>query len=115
MAEHRLVMMKRVLISLVTVLCLAACSRPDGSYYKLEGGDDAIDWIEFVNDSTLRWVGPGPRLLESRCARVDTVIVVETAPLSRGFLFLKADGTLEGQPPFFEGTWKPAVKLRKLK
>ena len=99
--------MKHIPFALALVLCLAACSRPQGSCYKLVGGDDAIDWIEFVNDSTLKWVGPGPRLLESFYTEVDSVIVVEAAPLSRGYLRRMPDGTLLGAQPFFEGRWVP--------
>ena len=98
--------MRSPLLSLSLVLCLAACGQADGSYYKLVGGDDAVDWIEFTSDSTLRWVGPGPRLLESRYVEVDSIIAVEAAPLSRGYLRRLPDGTLLGEQPFFEGVWK---------
>lgn len=105
--------MKRLLFSLAVVLCLAACSRPDGTYYELAGGDKAVDWIEFVGDNTLRWMGPGSQIIESSYVEVDSIIVVETAPLSRGFLRRQPDGTLTGEEPFFEGVWKPATKPRR--
>ena len=106
--------MKRLLfsLSLAAALCLCACNRPDGSFYKLVGGDDSIDWIQFINDSTLRWVGPGPRLLESTFFESDSVIVVQAAPLSRGFLRRLPDGSLLGVPPFFEGRWVQCVPPR---
>ena len=107
--------MKKLLFSLAVILCLAACSRPDGTYYELVGGDDTIDWIEFVDDTTLRWVGPGPRLMESRYVEVDSIRVVETAPLSRGFIRRQPDGSLTGEQPFFEGVWCAARKPHKRK
>ena len=102
--------MKNLLSFSIVLLLVISCSKPDGSYYELVGGDKDIDWIEFVNDSTLRWIGPGPRLLESAYVERDSIITVETAPLSRGFLYRQADGTLFGCSPFFEGIWRPSRK-----
>lgn len=103
--------MKRLVFSLVVVLCLtAACSRPDGTYYELVGGDREVDWIEFLNDSTMRWMGPGPRVIESPFVEKDGLIVVETAPMSSGFLMRMPDGSLRGEAPFFEGNWKVSRK-----
>lgn len=104
--------MKRLLFAiLATLLFVCSCgTENDGNYYELVGGDKDIDWLEFVNDSTLRWIGPGPRLIESAYVEIDSIITVETAPLSRGFLYRQADGSLYGCSPFFEGQWVPARK-----
>ena len=104
--------MKKILLAITAMLLLVnSCgTKNEGNYYELVGGDKDIDWIEFVNDSTLRWIGPGPRLLESAYVERDSIITVETAPLSRGFLYRQADGTLFGCSPFFEGIWRPSRK-----
>ena len=104
--------MKKILLAITAMLLLvSSCgTKNEGNYYELVGGDKDIDWLEFVNDSTLRWIGPGPRLLESAYVEIDSIITVETAPLSRGFLYRQPDGSLYGCSPFFEGHWVPARK-----
>ena len=83
-----------------------SCSRSGRGYYELEGGDKSIDWIEFANDSTIRWVAPGKLAMESIYEEEDGVITVYVAPFSKGTLHRVDSYTLVGEVPFFEGTWK---------
>lgn len=98
-----------ILAGIVLALCLAltSCGRSDVDYYLLEGGDPQIDWVGFCRDSVLLWMGPGMVPESSRYeVRPDGVIVVHISPFSDTH-FVRLDArTLEGEVPFFEGTWK---------
>ena len=94
--------------ALAVLACLvSSCRGNDPDYYVLEGGDPAVDWIEFSSDSTIRWVGPGGKP-ECSPFEIDTsgTIVVHVAPFSTGRLHRLDGRTLRGEVPFFEGTWK---------
>lgn len=98
------------ILALISLAFLSSC-KPSAEYYLLEGGEAEIDWIEFVNDSTLRWVGPGPLQLESLYEEDEQGnIVVYVAPFSKGYMTRIDSKTIEGQVPFFEGTWKKSRK-----
>jgi hypothetical protein len=88
-------------------LLFASCSGDKPEYYLLQGGDPAVDWFEFASDSTILWVGPGGVSEQSRYEENEAgEIVVYTAPFSVGRMHRVDGKTIEGEPPFFEGTWK---------
>lgn len=94
-------------------LLVVSCNGDKSEYYFLQGGDPAVDWFEFASDSTILWVGPGGVSEQSRYEENETgEIVVHTAPFSVGRM-RRVDGkTIEGEPPFFEGTWKKSEHRR---
>lgn len=98
---------KKLLFAAAIILLTASCSGSKREYYRLEGGDPNIDWFEFINDSTIRWVAPGPMPMESRYEETENGdIIVYTAPFSKGTMHRINSRTIEGDVPFFEGTWK---------
>ena len=100
-------------LALAICLLLSACSKGITGYFELEGGVKSIDFLEFVSDSTCRFIAPGS--MEMVCPYEivdDSYIVVHVAPMSVGVLNIVNDKTLEGQVPFFEGTWKKVRKPR---
>jgi len=87
---------------------LCSCHRSSGntSRYELVGGDPQIDFIEFIGNDSCVFVAPGPLLMRQHYS-VDstgcyTVHVIDNLV---GHLYRKSANTLEGDPPFFEGTW----------
>ena len=94
-------------------LLVVSCNGDKSEYDFLQGGDPAVDWFEFASDSTILWVGPGGVSEQSRYEENETgEIVVHTAPFSVGRM-RRVDGkTIEGEPPFFEGTWKKSGHRR---
>lgn len=104
--------LRNIILGLLLVLAASSC-RPSAEYYVLEGGDPNIDWFEFVNDSTINWVGPGPLSLQSIYEEdSEGNIVVYVAPYSKGYMKRIDSRTIEGQVPFFEGTWKKSRPRR---
>lgn len=107
--------MKTGLFAALAVLAFlfSSCRGNGPEYYLLEGGDPAVDWIEFSADSTIRWVGPGGKP-ECSPYEVDAAgtIVVHVAPFSIGRLHRLDGRTLRGEVPFFEGTWKKTIVRR---
>lgn len=88
------------------MLCLS-CTENGSRIYLLEGGDKDVDVLEFVDDSTLRWMAPGSQQMVSNYKESeDGLIVVYVAPFSLGTLHRVDAKTIQGDVPFFEGTWK---------
>lgn len=95
-------------------LLVSSCGNGGSRYYELEGGNKSIDFLEFVSDSTCRFIAPGSMEIVCPYEIVDgAYIVVHVAPMSNGVLQIVDNKTLEGQPPFFEGVWKKARKPAK--
>lgn len=89
------------------VLALSSCANSRGKeYYELVGGNPDIDYLEFLDDSTCLFIAPGP--VEMTCPYVekDGVITVNVIGFVKGRLVRKDKNTLQGEAPFFEGTWK---------
>lgn len=98
-------------IYLATCLCtgmalLPSCSKPQSAYYEKIDGEPQIDFIEFMNDSVVRYIAPGPLEMRSKYTEANGVITVYVAPLSTAKLTRIDGNTLQGSVPFFEGTWK---------
>lgn len=100
----------KIMPVVLAVAVLVSCSGRNQVYYVLEGGDEVTDFVEFITDSTCRFYVPGP--LETICPYEiqDDYIIVHVAPMSNGVLHIEEDGSLTGQPPFFEGKWKKKRK-----
>ena len=98
-------------IYLATCLCagmalLPSCSKPQSAYYEKIDGEPQIDFIEFMNDSVVRYIAPGPLEMRSKYTEANGVITVYVAPLSTAKLTRIDGNTLQGSVPFFEGIWK---------
>lgn len=100
--------MKKIYLVLFCLISLAisSCKESSYAYYEQEGGDPRIDFVEFLNDSTLHWIGPGGIHMKSFYFEKDGVITVDIGSISQGRLHRIDKNTLEGEIPFFEGTWK---------
>ena len=103
-------MNKTTLISMLCGVLLTACNKPKHAYYELENGDPHIDFIEFVNDSVVRYIGPEGMEHQDLYVEQDNEIKIEITPLVKVTLKRIDANTLKGIPPFFEGTWKKKEK-----
>lgn len=96
---------KYAIVASMLATMLVSCASKK-AYYEQVGGDPRIDFIEFMNDSVVRYMGPGG--IEQHCKYVSkgNQIVIYIAPMVTANLY-KIDGnTIQGEVPFFEGTWK---------
>jgi len=105
-AAHRLPLF--TLLLFVSCCLFSSCHRSSGdsSRYELIGGNPKIDFIEFIGDDSCVFVAPGPLLMRQHYS-VDTAgcYTVHVIDNLVGRLYRTAPDTLEGLPPFFEGTW----------
>lgn len=97
------------MLSAIGLVSLSSCGKQT-EYYQLVGGDPKIDYLEFVNDSVARFVSPS--LIEVYCPYTETDghYTIAVMGLSRGRLHRIDANTLQGEPPFFDGTWKRCSK-----
>lgn len=96
---------KYAIVASMLATMLVSCASKK-AYYEQVGGDPRIDFIEFMNDSVVRYMGPGG--IEQHCKYVckGNQIVIYITPMVTANLY-KIDGnTIQGEVPFFEGTWK---------
>lgn len=101
-------------IAALYCILLASCGKSNEGYFELVGGNKSVDYLEFLSDTTCRFVAPGSiEMIRSYEIVDDTYIVVHVAPMSNGVLQIVDSKTLEGQVPFFEGTWKKTRKTGK--
>ena len=110
--------MKPFTLTLLLAACLTltACvsmTPKQGNYYELVGGDNRIDFIDFINDSTVRFMAPGH--IEKICpyTKEGNRIRICVSPLVIVDVLQADDETIQGTPPFFEGTWKKTAKPQK--
>ncbi|MDO5447126.1 MAG: hypothetical protein Q4F34_05050 [Prevotellaceae bacterium] len=102
--------MKKTFLTLLTIVHLAACNQPDHAFYELAGGDANFDFIDFMNDSVVRYIGPEG--MEHHSLYVDNgkEITIKIATLVDATLTRIDANTLQGTPPFFQGTWNKRKK-----
>lgn len=115
MAERRMVKLSQYFIkkggtcrsSLFTLLAgitLAGCSEGIERYEQV-GGDPNVDFIEFVNDSTVHFMAPGMISTNSKYTEEKGEITIFIAPMVQARLHRLDSKTLQGEVPFFEGKW----------
>ena len=95
-----------IVVLLCSMTLLMACKQQKSAYYELVGGDVHVDFIEFMNDSVARYIGPEGMEHQTLYAEKGNDITIQIAPLVEATLKRIDNNTLEGRPPFFEGTWK---------
>ena len=115
MAERRMVrlskyfikkggMCRSSLLTLLMVIALTACSEGIERYEQV-GGDPKVDFIEFVNDSTVHFMAPGMISTNSKYTEEKGEITIFIAPMVQARLHRLDSKTLQGEVPFFEGKW----------
>lgn len=99
--------MKKIALCLVAtmVLLLTGCNRSGVVRYELIGGDPEIDYIEFLDDSTCRFVAPGPLTLVAPYTKQGDHYTVFINGLVEAKLHHYERNKLIGDAPFFEGIW----------
>lgn len=98
--------MRHLLSTLLLLLLLTSCQKNGIVRYQMEGGDPEIDFLEVQGDTLCRFYGPGNILIECPCRmELQNILTIEVAPLIEARLVFKDPQTLQGEPPFFEGTW----------
>lgn len=88
------------------VLLITSCNGAQTyKHYELTGGDPEIDYIDFLNDTMCQFVAPGPLTITRRYVEHENMYEIHINDMVRARLHKRSDRQLQGEAPFFEGTW----------